>query len=77
MEYDGLGYGAGSMRSVDGVRVRSRRAVYILARVDCCHFTVIKSTILLSTSVARRGEIAKGNNTTSRGALSRVEEVGV
>ena len=61
MEYGGLGYGAGFTRSVDSVRVRSRRAMYVLARVDCCrHSTVTKSTILPSTSVARRGEIAKG-----------------
>jgi hypothetical protein len=46
---------------VDGVRVCSRRAAYVLVRVDCCrHSTVIKSTILPSTSAAWRGEIAKG-----------------
>jgi hypothetical protein len=53
MQYNGLGYGAGSMRSVfGGVRVHSRRAVHVLVRVDCGRrSTVIKSTILLSTSL--------------------------
>jgi hypothetical protein len=65
MGYGGLGYGAGVpcavSSHVDAVRVRSRRAVYVLVRVDCCrHSTVIKSTIRSSTSVAWRGEIAKG-----------------
>jgi hypothetical protein len=45
---------------VDGVRVRSKRVVYVLVLVDCCrHSMVVKSTILPSASVARRGEIAK------------------
>jgi len=46
---------------VGGVRVRSRQAIHVLVRVDCCRrSTVIKSTILPSISVARRCEIAKG-----------------
>jgi hypothetical protein len=46
---------------VGGVRARSRRAVHVLVRVDCRRrSTVIKSSLLPSTSVARWGEIAKG-----------------
>ena len=50
MGYDGLGYGAGSMRSVFAGRQRS------------CHrrSTAIKSTIPPSIWLSCRGEIAKG-----------------
>jgi len=58
MGYDGLGYGAGSMRSVFACR---RQAMLVLVQIDCRRrSTVIKSTILPSTSVVRRVEIAKG-----------------
>ena len=63
MGYDGLGYGADSAVSShgSGVRVRSMGTGHVLVRVDCRRRSrVVKSTILSATSVASRGEIAKG-----------------
>jgi len=58
MGYDGFGYGAGSTCSVYACR---RQEMHVLVQVDCRRgSTVIKSTSLPSTSVARRVEIAKG-----------------
>jgi hypothetical protein len=61
---------------VDGVRVRSRRAVHVLVRVDCRRrSTVIKSTILPSTSLHVGARLPKVRF--DAGGHSRVEEMEV